>query len=98
MVDSIEGQIAELQAGEGAGTATQYVEPIPTPTPTPTPTCEQVTLLKKLPMAPRTKLKMIAIKYAAEDCSLENAGDFADLFDAIRASINSQRIASATKP
>merc|ERR1712166_405797 len=55
-----------------------------------------VALLQKLPMAPRTKLKMLAIKYVAEDRTLENAGNFSNLFAAIRASINSQRTASTT--
>merc|ERR1712166_1207155 len=55
-----------------------------------------VALLQKLPMAPRTKLKMLAIKYVAEDRTLENASDFSNLFAAIRASINSQRTASTT--
>ena len=60
---------------------------LPTPPPTPTPTWELVTLLQKMPMAQRTKRKMLAIRYVAGDRSLENAGGFSDLFAAIRTSI-----------
>ena len=91
MVTSIEGQVAELQAGTGVGTASQYVEPTATPSPTPEDTWKPTTLFQKMPMAQRTKLKMLAIKYVAEDRSLENAGDIAKVLADIRASITKQK-------
>jgi hypothetical protein len=44
-------------------------------------------VLQKMPMAQRTKRKMLAIRYVAGDRSLEKAGGFSDLFAAIRTSI-----------
>merc|ERR1719162_126509 len=96
MVDSIELQVVELQSQTGEGAASQYVKPTPTPAPTFGEAWKATTLLQKLPMSQRTKLKMLAIKYVAEDRTLENAGDFAELFAAIRASINSRRTSSTT--
>merc|ERR1719162_1713876 len=91
MVDSIELQVVELQSQTGEGDASQYVKSTPTPAPTFGEAWKATTLLQKLPMSQRTKLKMLAIKYVAEDRTLDNAGDFAKLFTAIRASITQQK-------
>ena len=44
-------------------------------------------LVPQMPMAQRTKRKMLAIRCVAGDRSLDNAGGFSDLFAAIRTSI-----------